>query len=289
MDPTDFYATPGPMTALGGRRAALAGLPGEPAALAAVVQGLVLHPMWAGAYGVEVPESRLGEVQLRPASAMVERILAMDRRPLAEARPPARRVLGNCRHFSTLTVALLRAAGIPARARCGFAGYFEASRWVDHWVVEHWDGARWVLLDPQLDDLQVEVTGVGDPGDLAPGLFLVAAEAWQRCRRGEEDGDDFGIFDMWGRWFIEGNVARDLAALNKVEMLPWDGWGVLAGPADGRDRTALVDEVAALVLADDLATLRARYEGDDGLRVPTRVVAYATPAGPVEVDVPELS
>jgi len=126
-----------------------------------------------------VPDARQGEVQIRPAAGMVDRILAMDRRLLAEARAPGQRFIGKCRHFSTLTVALLRAAGVASRARCGFVGYFEEGRWVDHWIVEHWDGGRWVRLDPQLDDVQVRATGMADDAsDLPPGL------SWQRGRPG---------------------------------------------------------------------------------------------------------
>ena len=116
-------------------------------------------------------------------------------------------------HVAT-SATLLRRAGVPSRARCGFAGYFEPGEWVDHSVVEHWDGDRWVMLDPQVDD----------SADLPSGLFLPAGEAWLRCQAGQEIGEHFGILNMWGQWFIKGNIARDLAALNKVEMLPWDGW-----------------------------------------------------------------
>ena len=35
---------------------------------------------------------------------------------------------------------------------------------------------------------------------------------------------------MYGYWFIAGNLVRDLAALNKVELLPWDDWGAMVGP-----------------------------------------------------------
>jgi hypothetical protein len=248
-----------------------------------------VHVFWAEAYGVDVPAERRHEVQTRPAAGMIERILELDPRPLIEARPPRCRFLGNCRHFSTMTVALLRRAGIPSRARCGFAGYFEPGKWVDHWVVEHWDGARWVMLDAQIDALQREATRIaGDPADLPPGLFLPAGEAWQRCRAGREDGDRFGILDMWGQWFIEGNIARDLAALNKVEMLPWDGWGDLAGPDPAPGGETYVDEVAALTVSGDHGAIRRRYETDDGLRVPARVMSFVAPGGPAEVDVPEL-
>ncbi|HYI61739.1 MAG TPA: transglutaminase-like domain-containing protein [Acidimicrobiales bacterium] len=221
---------------------------------------------------------------------MVARLLELDPRPLVEARAPIDRFPGNCRHISVLTVALLRRAGVPSRARCGFAGYFQAGRWVDHWVVERWDGDRWVTLDTQVDDLQRQAFGLEvDPADLPPGRFLPAGEAWQRCRAGREDGDTFGILDQWGQWFIPGNVARDLAALNKVEVLPWDGWGEgLAGVGPPAGGDTAVDEVAALTLSGDLPAIRSRYQSDPDLRVPPVVLAYATPDGPREAHVPEL-
>ena len=73
--------------------------------------------------------------------------LTLTRSPggLAAPRTPAERQLSNCRDFSTLTVALLRHFGIPARARCGFATYFATDQVVDHWVVEYWNAEeqRW--------------------------------------------------------------------------------------------------------------------------------------------------
>jgi hypothetical protein len=281
-DDIGFYAAPGPMTVLDGYEAALSGMPADPAGIAAAVQGTVIHTFWAQSYGVEVPVERAEEIQTRGAAGMVDRILQMDGRPLVERREPANRFVGNCRHFSTLTVALLRRAGIPSRARCGFANYFEPGKWVDHWVAEYWDGQRWVMLDAQIDDLQRRATGMtADPGDLPEGMFLPGGAAWLLCEAGEEDGDRFGILDMWGQWFIVGNVARDLASLNKVEMLPWDSWGKLEGD--------IITEVAALTMSGDTDAIRSRYESDSALRVPSRVMSLATLQGPQEVDVPELS
>jgi hypothetical protein len=37
--------------------------------------------------------------------------------------------------------AMLRAQGTPARARCGFGGYFGSGTFEDHWVCEYWDEA----------------------------------------------------------------------------------------------------------------------------------------------------
>ncbi len=288
-DEQRFYATPGPLTVLDGWDAALVGMPTDPAEVTEVVQGLVVHAHMTALYGVDLSPEREWETQTRAAGDVVRLLLERDPRPLVEARAPTDRFLGNCRHFSTLAVALLRRAGVPSRARCGFAGYFLPGKWVDHWVVEHWDGGRWVTLDAQVDAAQRELFALAaDPADLPSGLFVRGGEAWLRCRAGEEEGDRFGVLDMWGRWFIPGNVARDLAALNKVEVLPWDGWGQgLAGVDEPPD--ALVDEVAALTLSGDMNAIRERYASDPDLRVPSRVLAFATPAGPQEAEIPELA
>lgn len=271
-----FYAAPGPMTVLDGVPThLLKGVPSDPVGVAGVVQGLMLHPAWALSYGVSVPNERQSELQIRSAQRIIGQIIAMDDRPLAERRGLEDRFSGNCRHFAVLTVALLRHAGVPARARCGFSSYFEPNRWVDHWIVEHHDGNRWVQLDPQVDDHQRQATELdADPADLPPGLFLSAGAAWLACRAGEEDGDRFGIMDEWGQWFIKGNVVRDLAALNKIEMLPWDGWSDLEGPVTSPDDLPVLDEVAELTVSNDLTRVRNRYETDDRLRAKAKVLRF---------------
>jgi hypothetical protein len=105
--------------------------------------------------------------------------------------------------------------------------------------------------------------------------FLIAGDAWVKCRTDEADPATFGIFDEGGLWFIAQNMIRDLAALNKVEMLPWDVWGAMTRPDEPLqdDRLALFDRIAALTRAPDAAfvELRRLYEGDDRLRVPAAV------------------
>lgn len=272
-DELSYYASAGTMTDLSGL--ALPELPSEPTEVAALVQGIVMHPAWAIAYDVTHTPQRLEELQIRSAARMVEAMYAADPRPITEPRDPGDRLVGNCRDFATLTTALLRHGGTPARARCGFGGYFEAGRWVDHWVVEHWDDQRWVMLDPQIDALQQEVTGLPDPADLTTDQFLTAGKAWARCQAGELDGDTFGIFDMWGQWFIESNVGRDMASLNKVEMLPWDGWGAWGENAnDAVTSEAWTDELAALTVSDDHAAIRQRYATDPDVSVPASITSF---------------
>jgi Transglutaminase-like superfamily len=271
-----YYAEPGPMTDT--RACAdgiFDGLPTEPDALARTVQGLVVHEFWAHAYGFDVPVSRLDAFHTRSAAEMIEHILGLNPAPLTVERPVEQRMVGNCRYFSTLSSALLRRAGVPARARCGFADYFEPGKYVDHWVTEYWDGTehRWVRIDTQLDAVQRDaIAPAFDPDDQPPGPFLPGGEAWRRCRQGDADPQSFGILDMWGLWFVQANAVRDLAALNKMELLPWDVWGGMTFREDpDPEAVSLTDTVADAVAGGDLATIRQTYEVNDDLRVPDRV------------------
>lgn len=271
-NPLDYYAQPGTITDLSRHADWLADLPTTLPALCAVVQGLLIHIFWAESYGVTLSEERQQEVQIRPAAEMLERIRAVDDRPPTIARPPDQRLVGNCRDFTVLLTALLRHQGRPARARCGFGTYFKPDHHEDHWVCEVRDDGRWRLVDAQLDDLQCEALKPDfDPLDVPRDRFLTGGKGWQLCRAGQADPDTFGIFEMKGLWFIRGNLVRDLAALNKVELLPWDCWGLIEGQDAelSGDDMALLDRAAELTLADDSAfpELRALYEGEPGLRV----------------------
>jgi transglutaminase superfamily protein len=274
----DFYSRPASMTSGGKYGSMFDELPGDMISLVRVVQGLLLHEHAAPLYGVALTNERRGEAHIRPVERMLDRLLSHDSRPLAVARPVDARLVCNCRHFTLLLVALLRTKRVPARARCGFGTYFKRGHFYDHWVCEYWHAAEahWVRVDAQIDDVQrAELQVDFDPLDVPRGRFLVAGDAWAQCRAGEADPSKFGIFDLNGLWFIAGNVARDVAALNNMEMLPWDVWGVMPGPGEPvqDDRLALFDRLATLTHTPDVsfAELRAIYEGDDRLRVPGTV------------------
>ncbi len=243
------------------------GLPTEISELVEVVQGLLIHVFWAERYGLKLPEERKEqEVNLRGVAQKLKRIQELDTALLTVERPPEGKLVGNCRDFSVLLCAMLRHQGIPARARCGFATYFLPDHYEDHWVCEHWkaDERRWVMVDAQLDAFQREALGIAfDPLDVPHGQFVTGGRAWQMCRADEADPDKFGIFEWRGIWFVRGDLIRDFLALNKVEILPWDGgWGFLA---DEQNMEAeMMDGIARLSLAGDeaFAEIRATYESD---------------------------
>lgn len=94
-----------------------------------------------------------------------------------------------------------------------------------------------------------------------------------------------------GAWFVAGSVVRDLAALNKREMLPWDYWGIARELRPGVSVSAAtatrLDAVAALTANQEphWEALREIYEPDAALRVPAVVLSF--PGGaPIEVAVP---
>jgi len=279
-DILDFYATSGPMTGAGRHAEALAKLPSDIGALAEVIQGLAIHQYMADAYGFKVPEPRKAESHIRAADRILDQILALDGRPLTAARPPEKRVVGVCHHFALLMTAMLRAKGIPARYRGGFGAYFNAPYFEDHVLCEYWneDEARWVQVDPQLDAVwRGALKFRFDPLDVPRDQFVQSADAWTRCRNGKTDPKRFGIFvgDLRGLWFIAASLVRDTAALGKMEMLPWDCWGVMPHPGQELDsgQLAFFDRLAALTATPDQShrELRALNEKDERVRVPKTV------------------
>ncbi len=280
-DPLEYYAQPGVMTDPRDDAALFDDLPRDIPALCAIVQGLLLRVHWAERYGQHLSKTRADEVNIHSVAKKLARIQQLDARPLTQPRLNSKKLVGNCRDFSVTLTAMLRHQGVPARARCGFATYFVRNTYEDHWVVEYWNAAekRWVMVDPQLDEFQRRAIPIQfNPWDMPPNKFVPAGQALQICRAGDADPIMFGIFKMRGMWFIRGNVARDFAALNKVEMLPWDGWGIM----DDRDHalpddvTAFWDHVACLTLDNgQFDALRALYESDERLRVPPVFHSYS--------------
>jgi hypothetical protein len=105
----DFYMRPTEMTSGCGHAPMFDELPRDVAALARVVQGLLLHEHWAPAYGVALSDDRRSESHIRPTKRMLDQLLAYDGQPLSVGRPVDARLVGVCRHFTVLLVAILRA------------------------------------------------------------------------------------------------------------------------------------------------------------------------------------
>jgi hypothetical protein len=246
--------------------------------LHAIASGLVFH-YWANGDIVVhgfAPE-RVGEISLRYADTIFARLRELNPAPLSQSRKPTERMVGCCRDFTLLLVALARQHGIPARTRVGFATYLIPGWALDHVVAELWDGSRWRLVEPTLaehDDI--------DLLDVPRDRFLVAADAWAACRSGDLDPEQCVIAPdltpphLRGWPHLAHNLVHDLATLNKHEMLTWDRWGALAD-RDRRtlDRTRL-DALAESLRSGDDERIAADFTDPD-FRVPDVITSMTPP------------
>src|SRR5215831_11080407 len=223
-----FWAVQSLVTEPGPAAAAIDRLPPGLGALRAASQQLVFH-FWAdgdwAANGI-APE-RISEVDTRYAAAMFARLGELADLPLSAARQPRQRLVGCCRDFTVLFVAMARHKGIPSRARVGFAGYLLDGLLIDHEIAEVWDGpaGRWRLVEPEIDDDHTDpADGASfDALDVPPDRFLTAPRAWQLARTGAIDPERFVIApDLeipttrgWSQ--LRRSLIHDLAALNKTE------------------------------------------------------------------------
>lgn len=260
-------------------------LPTDLTGISQVTEGLIYH-YFAGQrlYGWVPPRERLPEINTRSMERMLAALLAKDSRPLTEERPYEHRLIGCCRDFALLACAILRQQGQPARLRYGFATYFVQEYWVDHVIVEVWNGSRWQRFDPRI---VAQGKRGFDPLDLSPAHFVTGGRAWQMCRSEGADPDRFGMGPKAQRsrgWrFIRERLQLDVAALNKIELLCWD---VLAGLTEGVPADeAILDQMAALSLAPDAGALRRRCTEEERWRIPASVHCYHAAVGSSVVNV----
>jgi len=210
-EPLSFYATHGIITDPGDLAHLLDGLPADLPALCKIVQGLLVHPLLTGLYNVELTSTQKKGVNIRPLREMLARIHEMDPRPIDQARATNEQLVGNCRDHAALLCALLRHQGRPARVRAGFAAYLDPKINADHWVVE----------------------------------------AWAQRRSGKAKSGTFGHNRKLRGWsFMRLSLLLELAALNKIELLPWDSWWDLAKKEENQvtaEEKKYFDHIAATI------------------------------------------
>ena len=271
----EYYTLPGPVTYPDIYEALFTRLPTEIGSLCQIIQGIMIHPAEAHRYGIRVGPGRWHEVQSRSVSRMLMRILDLEDSALRNTRPPEQRLLSNSRDFAVMLCAMLRFQGVPARVRYGYARYFTPSFYTDHVVCEYWraDEQRWSLVDAMIDDTLRQAYKIAiNLRDLPRRRFLLAGEVWQEYRAGILDPDRCGVAPQGpcGPEFIRTAVLRDIAALNKVELLCQDEWDIT-------DHPMLVDRAAELTLAGDeaFAEMRAFYEQALRPRMPAELAGLA--------------
>lgn len=277
---SDYYATQSPTSDPGDYAHLFDDLPTDLLGIAQVTQGLIYH-YFADQYtlGWQPPQGRLPEINTRTMARILAALLEKDDRPLTVARRNEDRLVGCCRDFALLACAILRHQGRAARLRYGFANYFDKGYWGDHVIVEVWEGERWRRFDPQVvgkQDWDVDLL------DMPDSAFWTGGKAWQMARLKVVHQDRFGLGPndnhVRGWWFIRERLQLDLAALNKVELLCWDGTDRLS-EKNSADQ-ALLDQMAELMQNPDTTALRERCATDPQWQIPTTVTCYHPMVGP---------
>lgn len=292
IDLTNFYKTQGKISTPGKFEFLYKDLPIEIKEIANVVHSVIIHRDATDFYGYTIPENRKTETETRYVEKILAHILELDNASLTTKRTPEKRFAGTCRDFALLFCSILRFHKIPARLRCGFAGYFN-TMWDDHWICEYFDEKekRWIIVDPEIDDVETKAYNLTiNPLDIPKEKFLTGGQAWLKCRSKELKPDLFGVstINIQGMWFVRANVVRDLACLNKMEMLPWDYWGIADKDFDTLTEKELnfLDEVAKLTVDDErFEEMRKIYQDSNELHVSQKIHSYTTFGGEQIVDI----
>ena len=235
--------------------------------------------------GIEA--DRIAEIDTRYAEDMLARLMQLADKPLDKPRQPAERLVGCCRDFTVLFLSIARSHGVPARARVGFATYFEPGWYIDHVVAEVWDPdqRRWRLVDAELSGDFIDPSDGTpiDPEDLPASRFLTGPQAWQACRSGSVDVAKFVVdpaldIPATRGWpYVLHNLVHDLASLAKHEMVLWDNWGLTDAEGEPTSaQLALLDAVAAATCSSDVPVdqIQSFYQREE-LRVPPVVTSYS--------------
>lgn len=285
-DPKSFYSHHGPFTTPGPYAYLYTNLPGDIDTLCNVVNGLIVHDLWVAMGQLEISEERKKEAKIRSVQVKLRRIIEMDSRPLSKKRPFKERLFGNCRDQALLLCSFLRHCGIPARVRKGFMTN-AAPQNLDHALCQVWSDSdnRWLTVDVQMDSMVRECERLPSearqylttmtPQDTPPENFLTGGQAWLKCRSGESAPMSFGIYgDFWGLWMVRHNLLRDLLALNKYELIPWDD---IPNSLLNKDRSeptpeqlAFLDHVAEVTVNADteFEEIQRLYKENPSLHVP---------------------
>ena len=123
-----------------------------------------------------------------------------------------------CREQAILLASILKAKGIPARARSGFAPYIsDGTTAFDHWITEWFDekSGRWILTDADCCEEKIDF----DPFDFSRDRFIFGAQAYLGLRKGNfkteqirhaSNPPTYGIkAALWGMFFDFHSLMND--------------------------------------------------------------------------------
>ena len=252
--------------------------------LVKIIQDLVIHRFWIieEYYHISLKDFMSNhrdideEINIRPVEDILSRLISLEKKPLKETRDPIKRKVGFCRDHALLLTSMLRYYNIPARVRSGAAVYFnpDSLHFEDHYVCEYWNGHNWCYADAQLDVVQRSDLGITfNTANLPRDQFFNAGELYLILKKGEHPSDIFGVPGWTGATFVRNKLVMDLACINKVEVLCWEGWGTCTEPEEKLQPSddKMFESIANLLTNNDEASfekMRELFIHDSNFKIP---------------------
>jgi len=156
--------------------------------------------------------------------AMVAELYRRDKRGFVGVRKVADKLVVSCRHTAVVMAGILKAKGIPARVRAGFAAYFEQAEFgdvtSDHYINQYWNEKenRWVTIDVD-GCMSIKHGFTFDPFDMSDGIFHFPAKAWLEIREGGVDENYFVNKPERGRIVVVWALMHDFHCLMNNEII----------------------------------------------------------------------
>lgn len=278
-------------------------LPSDPFKLFDLVQNLVIHETECQWGNYQFAKSRYSEANLRHSSEMLRQIIKLTQNNIFQTQPLDKKLICSCRGASLLFLSLLRSKKIPARLRVGFVTYHPIANFnMDHVIVEFYDesSSRTYWADilvtetfKQKNKKNITLNAL----NLQKDQFIPAETAWLSVRNNREAAESYGVGlfkSRKGLFTIRNKLLHELCARLKIEMLPSDLWGYMlfegpsADPTDAAQINSL-DQIANLLMADDVTCLGHLYQTNPAIKVPSIVINHSALDGMQAVELGDVS
>lgn len=208
----EHYKKTGTFTYAGGYGDYFRSLPDEVPTLGRLICAQVIHRVTLKEGNTNANETLLyGDMNRYPwhrmrceddifitAPALVSELFRLDARGFVRDRAVEHKLVVTCRYVSVLMSAILKAKGIPARCRAGFAPYFKEGISMDHWINQYYNEkeGRWITFDA--DGFYEECNMPLSQYDMPEDSFDWAADAYLSVRSGKTDGTRYVYADTLG-------------------------------------------------------------------------------------------
>jgi hypothetical protein len=203
------------------------------------------------AYGdvSHVPWYRQGEDDYFPTvAAMLAEIYRRDARGFVADRAVEQKLILTCRCVALLMAAILKARGMAARVRPGYAPYIHPERIEDHWITQYWQEReqRWMTIDVDTSFEQRPF----DPFDMPAATFDFAPRAWLAVREGRAEANAYRFYGESALPELATQVVCDLHCLMNNEI-PYTQYPAYVASGFEGEKLQAIDALARLLLEPD--------------------------------------